>query len=62
MSSYAQCFNAGLRCCGDCRRNVDNNPPATRTEYQVFVAASTSDRCAHWLAIPVRKGAEQKRA
>ena len=52
MSSHAQCFNAGLRICRDCRRNVDNNPPESRTAHQVYVGATTTDHCAHWLAIP----------
>lgn len=55
MTSYAQCTNAGLRICADCRRNVDNNTPEERSVHQVYVGATTTDRCAHWLAMPPRQ-------
>ena len=52
MSSHAQCFNAGLRICRDCRRNVDNNP----VEYpeRTIKPAADPPRCADWKAIPMR--------
>ena len=57
---YAQCANAGLKICADCRRNVDNNGGIPSDRYQTMVGATTSQRCPHWLAIPVqvKKGRE----
>lgn len=53
---YAQCLGAGQRFCSDCRRNVDNNAQQQTGRYQPMVGPTTSDRCAHWLAIPAQKG------
>ena len=54
MSLYAQCMNAGMRFCADCRRNVDNNPPESRTAHQAYVTPTNTQRCAHWLSMPAR--------
>ena len=62
MSSHAQCLGAGHRFCADCRRNVDNNPPDSRGPYQVFVSPTTTNRCAHWLAMPPVKRAAAEQA
>lgn len=51
---FAQCLNAGLRICTDCRRNVDNNGGIASTRFQKMVGATTTNRCAHWMAIPVQ--------
>jgi hypothetical protein len=60
MTTFAQCLGAGQRFCADCRRNVDNNPPESRGEHQVYVGATTNSRCAHWLAMPPKpRGAQE---
>lgn len=53
MTSYAQCLNAGLKICMDCRRNVDNNTAIPGNYHQAMVGATSTNRCAHWLALPV---------
>ena len=58
MTSYAQCLGAGLRCCMDCRRWVDNNTPASRGDYQAYVSPSRGTRCAHWLTMPIKPRTE----
>lgn len=51
-AKHALCRGAGLRICDGCHRNADNFPGATVHPFQTWVNATTTHRCAYWLAKP----------
>lgn len=57
MTWYALCQGEGLRQCGSCRRNADNQPLDMIGEHQSWIKPVVQDGarghvCGDWMAIP----------